>query len=84
MHPTEGELGIIILSSSITCLADTTERKALCMNIAKQYNVTPVNKGIEKKDANIFLLMFRRCTATQKEMLWIQSLDSRPCSYLNI
>ncbi|MCC6288184.1 MAG: hypothetical protein IT249_09895 [Chitinophagaceae bacterium] len=83
---TEGELRIIILSSSVLHAWQMLEKeKALCrLKGAKQYHVTLVNKEIENKDANIFLLMFRRCATTQKEMLWLQAFDSKPCSYLNI
>ena len=83
---TEGDQRIIILSSSVLHAWQMLQKeKALCtLNRRKQYNIMLVNKEIEKKDSNIFLLMFRRCARTQKEMLWLQSLDPKPCSYLNI
>lgn len=80
------KLQIIILSSSILHAWQMLQKeKALSkVNNTNQYSITVINKEIEKKESTIFLLMFRRCIHTQKEMLWIQSLENKPCSYLNI
>ncbi|MBW7891491.1 MAG: hypothetical protein H3C48_10810 [Chitinophagaceae bacterium] len=85
-EPSEGEWCMMILSSSILHAWQMLEKeKALCrLNGTKQYHVTLVNKAIEEQRSNIFLLMFRRCARTQKEMLWVQSFDPKLCSYLNI
>lgn len=83
---TEGDLRIITLSTSVLHAWQMLEKeKALYrLNGVKQYSITLVNKEIEYKDSNIFLLMFKRCARTKKEMLWVQTLDAKPCSYLNI
>lgn len=82
----EGECYIMILSSSVLHAWQMLEKeKALSrLNATRQYHVTLVNKKIEEQRSNIFLLMFRRCARTKKEMLWLQSFDPEPCSYLNI
>lgn len=83
---TEGDLRIITLSTSVLHAWQMLEKeKALYrLNGAKQYSITLVNKEVEHKGSNIFLLMFRRCARTKKEMLWVQTLETKPCSYLNI
>jgi hypothetical protein len=82
----QGELRIIILSSSILHAWQLLQKeKALYrLNGAKQYTITLVSKEIEEKGSDIFLLMLRLCPGTQREMLWMQSFDTKPCSYLNI
>ena len=77
----EGELCIIILSSPI--LHAAKERALYRLNGAKQYTITIVSKEIEEEGSDIFLLMFRPCARTQKEMLWVQLLELKS-SYLNI
>lgn len=85
-YDTEAEFSITILSASIVNAWQMLEKeKAFCrIKGIQQCKLTVVNKEIEIKDSNIFLLLFRRCPHTQKEMLWMQSFENKPCSYLNI
>ncbi|MFT3948704.1 MAG: hypothetical protein QM763_17200 [Agriterribacter sp.] len=81
----EEEFTIVTLSSSIVNAWQMLEKeKTLCrVKGITQYKVTYVNKDIEKKDATVFMIMFRRCMHTKKEQLWVQSLELKS-SYLNI
>jgi len=80
------ELQIIILSGSVLLSWQMLQKeKALYMlNGRKQYHITLVDKETEKKNANTFLLLYKRSSRIQKEMLWLQSFDSSLSSYLNI
>lgn len=86
LYYTSEEFTIVTLSSSIVNAWQMLEKeKAFCrVKGIEQCKITVVNKEIEKKDVNIFLLMFRRYSHTKKEMIWMQSFENKPCSYLNI
>lgn len=80
------DLQIIILSGSVLQAWQLLQKEKALYLLAgrKQYHITLVDKEAKNKHSNIFLLMFRRCASTQKEMLWLQSLDASLSSYLNI
>ncbi|PVD49470.1 hypothetical protein DC498_24955 [Terrimonas sp.] len=85
LYNAEGAFTIVTLSSSIVNAWQMLEKeKSLCkIKGIKQYKTVYVNKDIEKKDAIVFMIIFRRCIHTKKEKTWVQSLELKS-SYLNI
>lgn len=80
------ELQIIILSGSVLQAWQRLQKEKAFYMLSgrKQYHITLVDKETEKKNANTFLLLYKRSSRTQKEMLWLQSFDASLSSYLNI
>ena len=80
------ELQIIILSGSVLQAWQLLQKEKAFYMLSgrKQYNITLVDKETEKKNTNTFLLLYKRSSRTQKEMLWLQSFDASLSSYLNI
>ncbi|MFT3750921.1 MAG: hypothetical protein QM768_21585 [Agriterribacter sp.] len=85
LYNTDEEFTIVTLSSSIVNAWQMLEKeKALCsIKGITQYKTVYVNKDIEKKDARVFMIMFRRCMHTKKEQTWVQSLELKS-SYLKL